>query len=266
MAFNGKVALVTGGASGMGRIAALRLARAGAQVAILDLNEQALAETAAAAPGIRAWRCNVADWEQVQRCVAEVERDLGPIDRLTHAAGIMPSHAVMDTTLDVARRLMEVNYFGTLHLVRAVVPGMVARNRGDVILFGSVSGMALTPKLGAYAASKAAVNVIGETLANELGNTPLRIAVVIPPAVNTPLLDQSLATDAAQAMRQAKQSGRLSDPEKIVTQIEQGLEKGRKAIYPGEAKLLELWHALAPRLWWKTVLQFEKQPEVARSP
>jgi NAD(P)-dependent dehydrogenase (short-subunit alcohol dehydrogenase family) len=257
MAFYGKVALVTGGASGMGRISALRLAQAGAKVAIFDLNEAALQATAAESPNIRAWRCNVADREDVDARVAEVERDLGPIDRLTHAAGIMPSHAVMDTTLEQAHRLMDVNYFGTLHLVRAVVPGMVARNRGDVILFGSVSGMALVPKLGAYAASKAAVNVIGETLAYELGRTALRIAVVIPPAVNTPLVDQSISTDAAQALRNAKQSGRLADPAKIVEQIEQGLEKGRKAIYPGEAKFLELWHALAPRLWWKTVLQFE---------
>ena len=258
MAFQGKVALVTGGASGMGRVSTLRLAAAGAKVAIFDMNEAALADTAAQSPNIRAWRCNVADWEDVQARVAEVERELGPVDRLTHAAGIMPSHAVMDTTLETARRLIEVNYYGTLHMIRAVVPGMVARNRGDVILFGSISGMALTPKLGAYAASKAAVNVLGETLAHELGHTALRIAVVMPPAVNTPLVQQSLDTDAAKALRNAQKSGRLSDPAKIVEQIEQGLEKGKKAIYPGEAKFLELWHALAPRLWWKTVLKFEK--------
>jgi NAD(P)-dependent dehydrogenase (short-subunit alcohol dehydrogenase family) len=258
MAFYGKVALVTGGASGMGRVSALNLAAGGAQVAIFDMNESALAETAAQSPNIRAYRCNVADWDEVQSRVAEVERDLGPIERLTHAAGIMPSYAVMDTTLELARRLVEVNYYGTLHMIQAVVPGMVARNRGDVILFGSVSGMALTPKLGCYAASKAAVNVVGETLANELGHTALRIAVVLPPAVNTPLVQQSLDTDAAKALREAKRTGRLSDPAKIVAQIEQGLERGKKAIYPGEAKFLELWHVLAPRLWWKTVLKFEK--------
>ena len=163
MAFTGKVALVTGGASGMGKVAALRLAASGARVAIFDMNEQALAEMAAAAPNIHTWRCNVADWEDVQARLAEVEQELGPIDRLTHAAGIMPSYAVMDTTIEQARRLIDVNYFGTLHMIRAVVPGMLERNRGDVILFGSISGMALTPKLGAYAASKAAVNVLGET-------------------------------------------------------------------------------------------------------
>ena len=258
MAFYGKVALVTGGASGMGRVSALRLAAAGAQVAILDMNESALAETAACSPNIRPLRCNVADWDQVQACVAEVERELGPVDRLTHAAGIMPSHAVMDTTLEQARRLIEVNYYGTLHLIRAVVPGMLARNHGDVILFGSVSATALTPHLGAYAASKAAVNVVGETLANELGHTALRIAVVMPPAVNTPLVNQSIETDAAQALREAKKSGRLGDPEKIVDQIEAAFERGRKAIYPGEAKLLEIWHTLLPGLWWKTVLKFER--------
>jgi NAD(P)-dependent dehydrogenase (short-subunit alcohol dehydrogenase family) len=258
MAFYGKVALVTGGASGMGRISALRLARQGARVAIFDMNEAALEETASQSPNITPFRCNVADHDEVRARVADVISQLGPIDRLTHAAGIMPSHAVMDTTLVAARRLIDVNYFGTLHMIQAVVPAMVERNAGDVILFGSVSGMALTPKLGAYAASKAAVNVIGETLANELGDTALRICVVIPPAVNTPLLEQSLSTDAAKAMREARASGRLNDPEKIVDQIEKGIEKGRKAIYPGEAKLLEVWHTLAPRLWWKTVLKFEK--------
>ena len=259
MAFTGKVALVTGGASGMGKVAAMRLATAGARVAVFDMNEAALAEVAASSPTIRTWRCNVADWQQVQDCVAAVQSELGPIDRLTHAAGIMPSYAVIDTSIEEARRLMEVNYFGTLHMIRAVVPGMIERNRGDVILFGSISGMALTPKLGAYAASKAAVNVVGETLANELAHTSLRIAVVLPPAVNTPLIEQSLNTDAAQALREARKNGRLSDPGKIITQIEEGLEKGKKAIYPGEAKFLELWHTLMPRLWWKTVLQFEKR-------
>ena len=79
-------ALVTGGASGMGRISALRLAAAGAKVAIFDLNEAALAQTATQSPNIRAYRCNVADWVEVQARVAEVESELGPIDRLTHAA------------------------------------------------------------------------------------------------------------------------------------------------------------------------------------
>ena len=81
MAFTGKVALVTGGASGMGKVAALRLAASGARVAIFDMNEQALAEMAAADPNIRTWRCNVADWEDVQARVAEVEQELGSIDR-----------------------------------------------------------------------------------------------------------------------------------------------------------------------------------------
>jgi len=75
--------------------------------------------------------------------------------------------------------------------------------------------------------------------------------------VNTPLIDQTLDTDSPGSIRQAKQSGRLADPEKIIDAIEKGVKKDRDIIYPGEARLLYLWRALLPGLWWKTVMKFE---------
>ena len=85
----------------------------------------------------------------------------------------------------------------------------------------------------------------------------MRVHLVCPPAVNTPLVDQTLATDAPGSILESKKSGRLSDPEKIVDAIEKGVRKDRDIIYPGEARLLYLWRALFPGLWWKTVLKFE---------
>jgi short-subunit dehydrogenase len=97
-----------------------------------------------------------------------------------------------------------------------------------------------------------------EVLQNELRDSGVNIHLICPPAVNTPLVDQALATDSPGSIIEAKEKGRLADPEKIVDAIDKGVAKNKDIIYPGEARLLQLWHTLLPRLWWKTVMQFEK--------
>lgn len=255
---SGQVALVTGGASGMGRICALRLARQGVHVAIFDLNEEGLAATAAESDRIHPFLCDISNQDEVNNRVAEVVAQLGQVDRLVHAAALMPSHALKDHEADGIMRLMQINFAGTVYMVRAVLPDMLARNQGELVLFGSVAGDAMVPKMGAYCATKAAVNVYVETLQNELRQTGLKIHLVCPPAVNTPLVDQTIATDTPGSILEAKKSGRLADPEKIVDAIEKGIARGKSVIFPGEARLLYLWHALFPGLWWKTVMHFEK--------
>ena len=254
----GKVALVTGGASGMGRIIALRLAARGAKVAIFDVNEEGLEETVSMASGISSWRCDISSIEDVEAKVAEVASALGPIDHLVHAAALMPSHQLMNETHESMERLFRINYFGTTYLVKTALPAMIKRKSGRIIIFGSVAGHALVPHMGAYCATKAAVNTYVEVLQNEIRDTGVNVHLVCPPAVNTPLIDQSLETDSAGSMREAKESGRLADPEKIVDAIDKGVAKNKDIIYPGEARLLMLWHALFPKLWWKVVLKFEK--------
>jgi NAD(P)-dependent dehydrogenase (short-subunit alcohol dehydrogenase family) len=253
----GKVALVTGGASGMGRIVALRLANRGARVAAFDLNEQGLQETASLADGIKPFICDISDPGEVQARVGQVAADMGPIELLVHAAALMPSHLLVDETRESMERLFRINYFGTTYMVGAVLPAMLERRSGRIIAFGSIAGVALVPKMGAYCATKAAVNAYIEVLQNEIRASGVRAHLVCPPAVNTPLIDQTLDTDSPGSIRQAKQSGRLADPEKIIDAIEKGVKKDRDIIYPGEARLLYLWRALLPGLWWKTVMKFE---------
>lgn len=253
----GKVALVTGGASGMGQIVARRLARQGARVAIFDVNEQGLEQTAAEADNITAFRCDISILEEVERQVGAVEESLGPVDLLVHAAALMPSHKLAEHTHESMERLFRINFFGTTYMVRAVLPAMMSRGSGRIVAFGSIAGVALVPKMGAYCATKAAVNAYMEVLQNEIRGSGVRAHLVCPPAVNTPLVDQTIATDTPGSILQAKQSGRLADPEKMIDAIEKGVRKDRDIIYPGEARLLYLWRALFPRLWWKTVMNFE---------
>ena len=254
----GKIALVTGGASGMGRIIALRLASRGAKVAIFDVNEDGLAETVSMASGISSYRCDISRIEDVEAKVAEVGAALGPVDHLVHAAALMPSHQLVNETHESMERLFRINYFGTTYLIKSVLSSMMERKSGRIIVFGSVAGHAMVPHMGAYCATKAAVNTYVEILQNEIRDSGVKVHLVCPPAVNTPLIDQSLETVSAGSMREAKETGRLADPEKIVDAIDKGVAKNKDIIYPGEAKLLMLWHALFPKLWWKVVLKFEK--------
>ena len=255
---SGKVALVTGGASGMGRIIALRLAARGAKVAIFDVNEDGLKETAERGEGISAFICDISSIEDVEAKVAEVASTLGPIDHLMHAAALMPSHQLINETHETMERLFRINYFGTTYLVKSVLPAMMERKSGRIIVFGSIAGHAMVPHMGAYCATKAAVNTYIEILQNEIRDSGVNVHLVCPPAVNTPLIDQSLQTDAAGSMKEAKESGRLADPEKIVDAIDKGVAKNRDIIYPGEARILMLVHTLFPKLWWKLVMKFEK--------
>jgi NAD(P)-dependent dehydrogenase (short-subunit alcohol dehydrogenase family) len=254
----GKVAIVTGGASGMGQIIARRLAKQGAKVAIFDVNQQGLEATAAEADNITPFQCDISNREEVEARVAQVASELGTIELLVHAAALMPSHLLIDHTHEGMEQLFRINYFGTTYMVRAVLPAMLERGSGRIIAFGSIAGIALVPKMGAYCATKAAVNAYMEVLQNEIRKSGVRAHLVCPPAVNTPLMEQTMATDTPGSLREAKNSGRLANPEKIIDAIEKGVAKDRDIIYPGEARLLYLWRALFPWLWWKTVMNFEK--------
>ncbi len=257
MAFHGKVALVTGGASGMGQLMALRLAEQGAQVAIVDLNEKGLAETAARSSNITPFTCDVSNEEQVQQVVAEVQAKLGPIDRLTHAAAIMPAGAIADMPAAQMNRLMTINFNGTVNMVKALLPSMLERRSGDMIVFGSMAGDVLTHNMGAYAATKAATNVFVEVMVRENLDSGIRFLLVCPPAVNTPLVDQALE-GGPKSLLDSKKAGRMSTPAKIIDAIEAALEKGKWVVRPGEAAILTWIRRMAPGLLWKLMEKANK--------
>lgn len=253
MGFSGRVALVTGGGSGMGRIAAVRLAGQGATVAAVDVDEAGIKETQRlGGNGIYPYKCDVTDMDAVNDVVAEVEATHGPIDRLVHAAGIMPAGRILDTPVERLLAPMKINYFGTVHVTKAVLPGMVSRNRGDVVLFGSITGYSASTNFSAYCASKSAVNTYGEILIHEHRHTKLRMILAAPSAVKTPLLDQAVE-GGPKALVDAVTSGRAADPEDILDRIEKGLERGTKVLVPGEARPTWLLRRLSPGLMWRLV-------------
>jgi len=180
--FNGRCALVTGGASGIGLATARRLRASGAGVCVLDLNVDG-----AEGPAVTA---DVSDPGQVAAAVAEAERALGRIDILVNAAGVAgASVRTVDTTDEEWRRVMAVNADGTFHLCRAVVPGMVARGYGRIVLVSSIAGKEGNPMAPAYSASKAAVIALAKVLGKDLAGTGVLVNAVAPAVIETPMLE-----------------------------------------------------------------------------
>jgi len=258
MAFFGKVALVTGGASGMGRLSAQRLAQEGAKVAALDVNESGLAETAALNSNITTYRCDISNPEDVNAVVKKVTEELGPIDRLTHCAAIMPLQSLSAMPAEKIVQISRINYEGTVYITKAILPDMVARNKGDIILFGSIAGDVPLPFAGAYCASKGAVNAIARQLITENLKNDVRIALVCPPPVNTPLLDAN-RTGMKFDFESAKKRKLVVEPEVILECVEESLDKGKQVIYPSwVAKAFVLYFRLFPGMYMRETLKNSK--------
>ena len=246
MAFHGKVALVTGAASGMGRLAARRLASGGAAVAALDVNEAGLRETRGADEHIRTYAVDVTDARAVAETVRRIESELGPLDRVTNAAAIMPTDRLLDQDPELVNRIMAINYGGTVNVTYAALPGMLERRRGDLINFASVAGWMPSLHFGAYNASKFAVVAFTEVLQHENRASGVRFACVCPPPVATPLLDQ--------AKSQPKILTQLPPirPETVLDAIERDLERDRLMVYPDRNAAVAVWmrRHLPRLLWW----------------
>jgi NAD(P)-dependent dehydrogenase (short-subunit alcohol dehydrogenase family) len=253
MSFTGQVVFVTGGASGMGRLAAQRMADAGAKVAAVDINEAGLAETAKGREGIHTWRLDVTDNQAVLATVKEAENRLGPIDRVYNAAAIMPTGLLMEQDTETIVRIMEIDYNGVVHVAKAILPGMLERERGDLINFASIAGWGPTMHFGAYNAAKFAVVAFSEVLHHENRGKGVRIIAVCPPPVATPLLDQ--ATSKPKVLEQA---GKPIEPGQVLDAIERDLAKGRAFCFPtAQTKLAQILRRLVPGLMWSWVHRIE---------
>lgn len=253
MGMKDKVAVITGGASGMGKEMAVRLAAQGAQVVIADLNQESLDAVVAATPQIRAMRCDVTDPAAVQALLDTVEREIGPVFRLTVSAGVMPAGTVNDMPPAAFARAMRINYEGLVYSVKAALPYLLPRRQGQIVLLGSLAGEIFSQNFAAYGASKAAVNAFGEVLTEELRGTGVQVLTVRPAAVATPLIQQATGEGGLVGLRKQLSTGRMATPETIINAIERALQAGRHGhLHPtAEAKVGAWLRRLSPHLVWR---------------
>ena len=221
--FAGKVALVTGGSSGIGQAVAEELAREGARVAVVASSSQAKA--AAVCDAIRAaggqaspYVVDVRDAGAVKALVAQVEGDLGPLDLLVNAAGVFYPTPAGDTAAADAERLLDINVKGVWNSIQAVAPGFKARKGGKILNFASVAGMAGVSGFALYCASKAAIIMMTRALAAELAPHGINVNAIAPGNTATPMNEgfRQSGDPALDAIRHKTPSGvTFSDPHEI---------------------------------------------------
>jgi 3-oxoacyl-[acyl-carrier protein] reductase len=186
----GRVAVVTGGAQGIGLAVAQRLAASGAAVAIWDRDE-ALARESAAPLGGLPLGVDVTDADAVARAAEATPEALGPIAVLVTSAGIAgPTAPVVDYDPADWRRVLDVNLSGTFHCCRAVLPQMRARNYGRIVTIASIAGKEGNPNAAAYSASKAGVIALTKSLGKEHAGENIAVNCVTPAAARTRIFEQ----------------------------------------------------------------------------
>lgn len=209
----GRAAVVTGGAKGLGRAVARRLAASGATVSVWDADARALDD--ARAEGWHGLAVDVASLPDVERATRDTCGALGGIDILINNAGISgPIEMTWKYPVEDWRRVLEVDLFGVYHCCRTVIPQMVERGYGRIVNIASIAGKEGNPGASAYAAAKAGVIAMTKSLGKELVKTGVLVNAIAPAAFQTDILSQS--TDEFVAYMLSKiPMGRLGQPDEL---------------------------------------------------
>ncbi len=221
-----RVALVTGGGSGIGRAICERLARDGARVAAADVDLRAAEETVTRILGAGGRACavlmDITDFARVSEAVDDLQAAWGPLDILVNNAGWDRMQAFVDTTPDFWDKVIAINLRGPIHCSRAVLDAMIARKSGKIIFISSDAARVGTSGEAVYTACKGGVTAFAKSLARELAPHRINVNVVCPGPTDTPLIQRMAAEDApklVEALTRAIPFRRMARPEEIAAAV-----------------------------------------------
>jgi short-subunit dehydrogenase len=254
MKVTGKVIVVTGGGSGMGRELVLQLLTRGASVAAIDVNAEALQETAALAQAnaarLATFILNITDRARVEALPADVIARFNAVDGVINCAGIIqPFVRFKDLEWSAIDRVLAVNLQGTLAMTKAFLPHLLARPEGHIVNISSMGGFLPVPGQTIYGASKAAVKLMTEGLHSELADTKVRVTVVFPGAIATNIASNSGVSMGISADDAKKASSiKMTPADRAARIILDGMESDAFRVLVGpDAKLMDALVRLNPR-------------------
>jgi 3-dehydrosphinganine reductase len=250
--------LITGGSSGIGLAIARQAAAAGARVSLLARDSVKLSAAAAAvraqapqSPVAFTVVADVADEAALASAVRAAEAAHGPVDVLIASAGVARPGYFAELPVEIFRRAMDVNYFGTLHAIKAVTPSMVARRSGQIVIISSGAGLVGLFGYTAYAPSKFALRGLAESLRAELKPSGVGVTIVYPPDTDTPQLTEENLTKPAETRALTAAAG-LWSADDVARVTLAGIRRRTFSITPGaQLTALSWFHGLiAPILRW----------------
>jgi short-subunit dehydrogenase len=260
--FSGKVAVITGAGSGIGRALAQALGAAGARLALSDVNRSGLEATLAALPAAcerRGYVLDVSARAAVFAHAEEVQRDFGAVDLLINNAGTTVVGNFAELSCEEIEWLLSINLWGVIYGCKAFLPGMLARRSGCIVNLSSVFGMIAVPTQSAYHISKFGVRGLTECLWSELEGTGVHAVCVHPGGVRTGIAEgarMAAAATVADSERMQRSAELLSmPPEQVAGDILQGVLKRKRRVVTGNRGSL---------IWWMSRLFPDRYPDILR--
>lgn len=219
----GRSAIVTGGASGIGLATAKRFLESGARVTLWDRSEESLREVdivLGRLGSVRVASVDVTDFDAVSQATADADAGFGGIDILVNSAGITASPAaISDYPLSDWNSVIAVNLTGVFHCCRAIIPKMIGRGYGRVINVASMSGKEGNPQETAYAAAKAGVIAMTKSLGKEVGRAGVIVNAIAPGVLTTPMRSSKASPELVQQLLQRTALGRPGTTEEVAAVI-----------------------------------------------
>ena len=249
-----KTVVITGAAGGIGSAFARRFGQAGAKLGLLDLSADGLEKlsTDLRTQGIDnvAVACDVTDPDNCQTAMAGVIKSFGGIDVLINNAGIGHRSAFRDTNLDVFRRVMAVNFFGSLYCAKAALESLIER-KGLIIVISSVAGFSPLYGRSGYSASKHALHGLFDSVRTELAQAGVDVMIVCPGFTETPISTSALGADGRITVHPRSTYGRIAQPAEVAAAVFGAACSGKKRllILSPVGRFTRIFHKMFPGLY-----------------
>lgn len=256
--FTGKLALITGGSSGIGLALAKDLASQGMKIAILSRREEVLLKArdeiqSMSQSEVLTISADVADWDQVQKKITEFQEEFGVPDLLVNSAGVVRPGQFEELDVDLFHWMININLLGPIHTCKVIVPGMLKRGSGHIVNVSSVAGFVGTYGYTAYGASKFGLRGFSDALRSELRSRGIQVSTVFPPDTDTPQLAGEMPYKP-QVTKVLAETASVQPAEKVAEVIRKGIQKNQTLIIPGiEGKAIYWLNNLPFRIGYRVM-------------